>query len=105
MRRRPVVTILMLVILILPLPLRAQRKNVAPTFRSACADVAASLPRHGGVKPPLRHADLKVSATKATRAGADPFFKVCGFSPSAAGLQIRRYACLGLPALRNSITQ
>jgi len=27
------------------------------------ADVAASLPRHGGVKPPLRNADLKVGAT------------------------------------------
>jgi predicted helicase len=26
------------------------------------ADVAASLPRHGGVKPPLRNADLKVGA-------------------------------------------
>ena len=26
-------------------------------------DVAASLPRHGGVKPPLRNADLKVGAT------------------------------------------
>ena len=27
------------------------------------ASVAASLPRHGGVKPPLRNADLKVGAT------------------------------------------
>jgi len=27
------------------------------------ADVAASLPRHGGVKPPLRNADLKIGAT------------------------------------------
>jgi tetratricopeptide (TPR) repeat protein len=63
----------MLVILILPLPLRAQRKNVAPTFRSACADVAASLPRHGGVKPPLRHADLKVSATTQGISPAKPF--------------------------------
>jgi hypothetical protein len=35
--------------------------------------VAASLPRHGGVKPPLRHADLKVSATTA------------GTSPGIAG--------------------
>src|SRR5271169_5470181 len=40
-----------------------QQKPVAPTFRSAHADVAASLPRHGGVKPPLRRADLKVGAT------------------------------------------
>jgi hypothetical protein len=39
--------------------------NVAPNFSSAHADVAASLPRHGGVKPPLPYADLKVSATTA----------------------------------------
>ncbi len=35
--------------------------------------VAASLPRHGGVKPPLRHADLKVSATTAGTSPAKPF--------------------------------
>jgi hypothetical protein len=58
---------------ILPPPLRAQRKSVAPTLRSACADVAASLPRHGGVKPPLRHADLKVSATTPGTSPAKPF--------------------------------
>ena len=130
MWRRPVVTILMLIIaVILPLPLRAQQKpftqeqvsnmvraglgddsgaklidqsgidfapsedfyqtlkaagaseaflnalraavapglsparNVAPTFRSAHADVAASLPRHGGVKPPLRYAAFQDGAT------------------------------------------
>jgi len=46
------------------------RKQVAPTFRSAPAarsgddPVAASLPRHGGVKPPLQSADLKVGATE-----------------------------------------
>jgi hypothetical protein len=34
-------------------------------LRSANAEVAASLPRHGGVKPPLRHAGLKVSVTTA----------------------------------------
>ncbi len=33
----------------------AQPKTVAPALRSARADVAASLPRHGGVKPPLRN--------------------------------------------------
>ena len=32
---------------------------------SADADVAASLPRHGGVKPPLRHADLHKGAAVA----------------------------------------
>ena len=74
MWRRPVVTILMLVIaMILTLPLRAQQKIVAPTLRSARADVAASLPRHGGVKPPLRHADLKVSATTPGTSPAKPF--------------------------------
>jgi len=66
--RRPVVTILMLITaVILPLPLQAQQKPVAPTFRSARAHVAASLPRRGGVKPPLRP-DLKASAT--TEAGS-----------------------------------
>ena len=55
MRRRPAVTILMLVIVvILTLPLRAQQKIVAPTFRSACAD-------------------LKVSATTAGFSPAKPF--------------------------------
>ena len=55
MRRRPVVTILMLIIaMILTLPMRAQQEPVAPTFRSA-------------------HADLKVSATTATSAPAKPF--------------------------------
>jgi len=45
--------------------LNALRAAVAPGLSSAHADVAASLPRHGGVKPPLRPADLKVSATTA----------------------------------------
>ena len=59
--------------LVFALPAWAQQKAVAPTFKSARADVAASLPRHGGVKPPLRLADLKVSATTAagTRPGID----------------------------------
>src|SRR5208337_3643698 len=48
MWRRPVVTILMLVIaLILTLPLRAQQKIVAPTFRSACADLKVSATTQG----------------------------------------------------------
>ena len=55
MRRRPVVTILMLIIaMILPLPLRAQQRIVAPTFRSAGAD-------------------LKVCATTAISSPAKPF--------------------------------
>jgi len=52
-------------------PPGAQQKIVAPTLRSARADVAASLPRHGGVPielgqvpPPLRRADLKASYSK-----------------------------------------
>ena len=51
----------------------AQQKTVAPTFKSARADVAASLPRHGGVKPPLQLANLKVGGTTAagTRPGID----------------------------------
>ena len=51
----------------------ASAEAVAPTLRSARGDVAASLPRHGGVKPPLRHADLKVSATMPGTDPAHPF--------------------------------
>jgi hypothetical protein len=54
--------------LVTALPARAQQKSVAPTLRSAHAYVAASLPRHGGVKPPLRYAALKGGATTATPA-------------------------------------
>ncbi len=76
MRRRPVIIILMLVIaVILTLPLRAEQKNLVPGFSSACAYVAASLPRHGGVKPPLRRADLKVGATTPGTSPAKPFTK------------------------------
>ncbi len=74
MRRRPVVTILMLIsAMILTLPLRAQQKPEAPGFSPARAYVAASLPGHGGVKPPLRHADLKVGATTPGTSPAKPF--------------------------------
>ena len=56
MWRQPLVTILMLIIaMILTLPMRAQQKPVGPGLSPARADVAASLPRHGGVKPPLRN--------------------------------------------------
>ena len=45
MRRRPVVTILMLIsAMILTLPLRAQQKPVAPGFSPARAYVAALVP-------------------------------------------------------------
>jgi hypothetical protein len=55
------------------LPPEAQQKPVAPGFSPASAHVAASLPRHGGVKPPLRHADLKVSPTTPGTGPAKPF--------------------------------
>ncbi len=45
--------------------LKALRAAVAPGLSPAHADVAASLPRHGGVKPPLRDAALKGGATTA----------------------------------------
>ena len=74
MWRRPAMTILMLIMaVIVTLPMRAQQNIVAPGFSPAHADVAASLPRHGGVKPPLRHADLKVSATAPGASPAKPF--------------------------------
>jgi hypothetical protein len=101
MWRRPVVTILMLIIaVILPLPLRAQQKpftqeQVSNMVRAGLGDdsgaklidqsgidfapsedfyhvlsVAASLPRHGGVKPPLRYAAFQDGAT--TPGGTNP---------------------------------
>jgi hypothetical protein len=76
MWRRPVLTIVLLIItVILTLPLRARQQIVAaPTAAgSARAYVAASLPRHGGVKPPLRPADLNVSATAQGISPAKPF--------------------------------
>jgi hypothetical protein len=74
MRFRKTLTFLILAMgLVFALPAWAQQKAVAPTLRSARADVAASLPRHGGVKPPLRHADLKVSATPQGINPAKPF--------------------------------
>jgi len=66
MRFHKTLTLLLLATgLAFPPPPGARQKMVAPTLRSARADVAASLPRHGGVKPPLRQADLKVSPTAA----------------------------------------
>ena len=53
--------------------LKALRAAVAPGLSPAHADVAASLPRHGGVKPPLRHADLKVGPTTPGTTPAKPF--------------------------------
>jgi tetratricopeptide (TPR) repeat protein len=55
------------------LPRRARQEFQAPRSRPACADVAASLPRHGGVKPPLRRAALKDGATTAMSPAAKPF--------------------------------
>ena len=55
------------------LPARGRKKSVAPGCRPARANVAASLPRHGGVKPPLGHANLKVSAKTSGTAPAKPF--------------------------------
>jgi len=66
MRRRPAVIILMLIIaVILPLPVWAQQKIVAPGFSPARAYVAASSPRHGGVRPTLRHTDPSASSGQA----------------------------------------
>jgi hypothetical protein len=74
MWRRPVVTILMLIIsMILTLPARAQQESVAPGLSPARADVAASLPRHGGVKPPLRYAAFQDGATTPGIGPAKPF--------------------------------
>jgi len=63
-----------------PGSVRAQQKIVAPGLSPARGYVAASSPRHGGVPmgsgqvpPPLRHADLKVSATTQGINSAKPF--------------------------------
>jgi hypothetical protein len=72
MRFRKTLTFLFLsMALLFALPAGAQPKIVEPTLRaypefaegSARADVAASLPRHGGVKPPLRYAAFQDGAT------------------------------------------
>ncbi len=74
MRFRKTLTFLILATgLVFALSAWAQQKPVAPGFSPARVYVAASLPRHGGVKPPLRHADLKVSATTAISSPAKPF--------------------------------
>jgi hypothetical protein len=52
--------------LVITLPAWAQPRFVAPTFRSAPADTAASLLRHGSVKPPLPNADLRGGSTTAS---------------------------------------
>jgi tetratricopeptide (TPR) repeat protein len=59
--------------LTLPLPAQAQQKSAAPGLSPARADVAASSPRHGGVKPPLRCAALKGGATTPSSSQAKPF--------------------------------
>jgi len=46
-----------------PLKFIETGSSVAAALRRHASSVAASLPRHGGVKPPLRNADLKVGAT------------------------------------------
>jgi len=77
MWRRPVVTILMLVIaLILTPPMRAQRKNVAPTLRSAQKRATGILPVKGHGQDghgTSMSADLKVSATMPGTSSAKPF--------------------------------
>ena len=57
----------------LALPLRARQEFPAPRSSPACAGVAASLPRQGGVKPPLRYAALKDGSTAAVSPAAKPF--------------------------------
>jgi hypothetical protein len=66
---------MLIIAVILPPSLRARQKiGAGPAAAgSARAYVAASLPRHGGVKPPLRYADLKVSATAQGISPAKPF--------------------------------
>jgi hypothetical protein len=79
MRFRSALTFLILAMaLLFALPAGAQPKIAEPALRacpelaegSAGAEVAASLPRHGGVKPPLRHAAFPDGAT--TPGGTNP---------------------------------
>ena len=66
MRFPKTLTFLMLAIaLVFALNAWPQQNPVAPGLSPAHADVAASLPRHGGVKPPLRYAALKGGSTTA----------------------------------------
>ncbi len=57
----------------------AQPKTVAPTLRSARADVAASLPRHGGFYQTLKAAGASEAFLNALRAAVAP-----GLSPAQA---------------------
>ncbi len=57
----------------------AQPKTVAPTLRSARADVAASLPRHGGFYQTLKAAGASEAFLNALRAAVAP-----GLSPAHA---------------------
>jgi hypothetical protein len=101
MQFRKTLTFLILAIgLVFALPAWAKQKLVAPTLRPARADVAASLPRHGGVKPPLRHgvaptlrsacADLKVSATTAASDSPKPFTQEQVVNMCATGSETSR---------------
>jgi hypothetical protein len=68
MRFRKTLTFLILATALIVAPIAgAQRKIVAPGLSPARADVAASLPRHGSVKPPLRYATLQGGATTAAK--------------------------------------
>ncbi len=70
--------------------------NVAAGFSPAPADVAASLPRHGGVKPPLRHAALKGASTTAgpPASAKKPLNQVQVFALLAGGVPSHRVTML-----------
>ena len=98
LRFRKTLTFLILATaLVFALPAGAQQKNIAPGLSPARAYVAASLPRHGGVKPPLRQADLKVSATTAASEPASakkPLNQVQVFALLAGGVPSHRVTML-----------
>jgi hypothetical protein len=69
--RKTLTFLILSMALLFALPAGAQPKIVEATPRaypelaegSACAEVAASLPRHGIVKPPLRYAACRRAGT------------------------------------------
>ena len=92
------------------LPAWAQAKIVVPGFSPACAEVAASLPRHSGIKPPLRcHGGIKTPLRHADLNEAFPDEVSAAQSPEPASMnkplnQVQVFALLAGQAPSHRVT-